>query len=563
MNLGEASQWISAVSALLATLFALCALVVSIAAYYLQHKASRVEDVKLEELAESNRRAQASHLSAWAATNTTNSRVVSDLHVSLFNSSDSPVYNVNVRVVDDSDTAFENLDLPVLPPTALNRGGHQINIESPESQKVRRARVAMNFTDCYGQRWTRTKYGRLETVPSRLVVRTDDVASSWLTELVSDFRNDFGVDLVVKDDIGGDELRRAFAHQNQLDSPFVADMILGPHDWIGELLVNNSIKTFQLPREASVSSAGISHVPYPECAWPAGVNPIARRAWDVFTRESGAVGVPVTVETPLLLFNKRLVPEAPRTVEEMLRSGLNLVSQAAAELPFTVSHSALGDPFMIWPLFAAAGGRIFAPGERGWLPSLDALRSPETVAALGRLQSLAQVCPNTFDVAVDFVTSRNLFLAERAPYTINFGGIVSRAEREGISVGYCPFPPFADLAPAPGICLVLGFIISRQSENHELAEDLIVPYMRRRRVTNQLARTKNSPVISGREIQAGTPVAMSMLEALTHTLPMPDSPEMDCIWKLLGRMFSRVCRGDDPTTTAIAAHEEWRHLHNC
>jgi arabinogalactan oligomer / maltooligosaccharide transport system substrate-binding protein len=553
----EATQWLTAISGFLATFLALGALVVSLRALQLQRGTSKVEAVKLlaleqdrEAMQQDRRIAQANHIAAWV-THTTNAVGESRYLVSLSNSSDAPAYNADVRLYDDAGQVVEHIEIQILPPTGKD-GPIKIDtdIRSSSQEAVRRPRAAVSFTDTFGERWKRNEFGRLSPASSRIVLRSDLVTQKWLSRLVAPFLSDFAVKMSLPVDMGGEQLRRAFAEHTGKDR--CADVIVGPHDWIGELLASDAVDAFMISKEAAPGTETM-----PPDADPVPNTPHtsvhADRAWNVFAHGNGVIGVPLTIETPILIFNKAMIDNAPLTVEEMMDAGEDLVKRHVVERALSFSHGPHGDPFLMWPLFAAAGGEAFDRDTNAWASTLGGLRTSRTLEALRRIQTLAAAHPSVFDEQTGHEEATDLFLHGRAPFIIDFGSVVVQAEDLGLQVGVAAVPRFVGVAPASGLSMIVGLMVSKDSPNHELAEDLIPPYLRNSQVAADLSRSRNAPVICGHDIEATTPVARLVLDSLGTTLPMPADVDMDSIWRALGDMFVAVCDQQDLSAAVSTA----------
>jgi arabinogalactan oligomer/maltooligosaccharide transport system substrate-binding protein len=542
MGSAEATQWLTAISAFVATFLALGALVVSRSAYQLQRGASKVEAVKLQDLEEDRRTSQARHVAVWV-TRTTGGGGEGRYLLSLSNSSDAPVYNVDARLYDDAGQVAEHVEIQILPPTGNGEPLRiHTDIRAPSQKAVRRPRAAVSFTDTFGERWKRNEFGRLLLASSRIVLRADIVTQAWLSHLVAAFRSDFAVEMSLPVDMGGEQLRRAFARST--GEGRCADVIVGPHDWIGELLAGDAVDAFMISKEGTLGTEKMSPDIGEVSRTPQKLD-VAARAWRVFTQGQGVIGVPLTIETPILIFNKAMVDEAPVSVEEMMDVGEDLVMRHVADRALAVSHGPHGDPFLMWPLFAAAGGEAFDRDGDAWAPTLGGLKASRTLEALSRIQTLAVAHPGVFDKQTGHAEATALFLQGRTPFIIDFGSVVVQAEQVGLHVGVGAVPPFMGISPAPGLSMVVGLMVSRDSPNHELAEDLIPPYLRNGQVAADLSRSRNAPVICGQDIEATTPVAVLVLDSLERTLPMPAAPDMDSIWRALGDMFVAVCDQQD------------------
>ena len=156
------------------------------------------------------------------------------------------------------------------------------------------------------------------------------------------FGEENGVDVTVEV-VPGDKLQAQFVTASQAGDP--PDVVMGAHDWIGNLVQNGTIDPIQIPEATSAT-----------------FQPLAIQA---VTFNGQTYGMPYTMNNIVLFRNTDLAPDAPATVEEMVATGEGLVKSGKAEEPLAWPVSDTGNPYFINPLYTSGGGYMFGQADDG------------------------------------------------------------------------------------------------------------------------------------------------------------------------------------------------------
>jgi hypothetical protein len=157
---------------------------------------------------------------------------------------------------------------------------------------------------------------------------------------------------VTFDTAEADPPQRRFAAD--LSAPSVADALICPHGWIGDLFSRDLIEPAVVSAEHRDAFPG----------W----------ALSALTVGDRLHGLPTTTDTAALIRNTRLVASAPTTLDEMAATGRVLREAGRVTEIFTVRVGERGDPFQIWPLFNSAGGWLFGRTPDGGWRMADGIR---------------------------------------------------------------------------------------------------------------------------------------------------------------------------------------------
>ncbi|MGH3929605.1 MAG: alpha-amylase family glycosyl hydrolase, partial [Pseudonocardiaceae bacterium] len=224
---------------------------VSQSAYQIESERDRV-NAETRSVQESfTRRAQAALVSAWWG----ESR---DGRWGAFvrNASETPVYQAYLTVLDSDDHSdgikFHHLVVPPSDDVLFC----PVDNDRP-TQLTTARRVKLSFTDAAGVRWLRNQYGRLTELQPNLCIKTDSNRAAVLAQFEDDFLATYGVTVTFGTD--------AFDHPQQrfvanVQFPSVADALVCPHDWIGDLIFHDVIEpvaAFERLREFGEAGTGM------------------------------------------------------------------------------------------------------------------------------------------------------------------------------------------------------------------------------------------------------------------------------------------------------------------
>ena len=225
--------------------------------------------------------------------------------------------------------------------------------EAPARQKPRRTEARPKSSrrrPCRGHRRRADHLGRRTARPI-------------LENLGAEFTKQTGVKLVVVQKAFGD-IRSDFITAAPTGSG--PDIILGAHDWIGELNASGLLAPVELGPNAAN---------------------FAPNAVQAFTYTDGKLyGMPQATENIALIYNTDLVPTPPTTFDEV-KTMSKAIKDAGTKYGFL--RQTVGDPYHFYPIQTAFGGYIFGQNADGSYNAEDlGLNSEGSVAALEWLNSM-------------------------------------------------------------------------------------------------------------------------------------------------------------------------------
>ena len=302
------------------------------------------------------------------------------------------------------------------------------------------------------------------------------------------------------------------------------DVVMGAHDWLGELSTNGVVAPIELG-----DSAG-------------DYLPVALQA---STYEGTTYMLPYAVENIAVLRNADLIPDAASSFDDMIAKG----QAAGLATPFVVEQGAEGNPYHLYPFQTAFGAPVFGTDAEGNYDPADLqLGSPggfEFANWLG-----AQGAAGTLNTDVDGQIAKDKFLAGEAAFWLTGPWNVGAAVDGGINVAIDPIPSPTG-SPASPFAGVKGFFVSSESENKVAANDFLVNYLGTEDVQLALFEAGNvlPALTAAADTAAADPIIAGFQTVGADAVPMPAIPQMGSVWQFWGVAEAAIINGADPAST--------------
>ncbi len=359
------------------------------------------------------------------------------------------------------------------------------------------------------------------TATSSLVVWVDAERADALAQAATDYEAQTGikVEIVARDN---STLKDDFIQQAGSGSG--PDVVMGAHDWLGELTTNGVIAPLELGDKAG------DFLPV---------------ALDASTYEGVVYELPYAVENLAVLRNADLVPEAAANFDDMIAKG----TAAGVEFPFVVEQGENGNPYHLYPFQTAFGAPVFGRDANG---SYDS-----TQLTLGDGKPFAQWLATqgnngakTMSTEISGDIAKEKFTTGQAAFWLTGPWNVKAAVDAGINVAVDPIPsPGSE--PAQPFAGVKGFFVNQYSTNKVAANDFLVNYIGT--VDVQVALFNSGGVLPALTAAAdevsSDPIIAGFKAAGMEAVPMPAIPEMGRVWEFWGIAEATILNGEDPDAT--------------
>ncbi|MBT2483361.1 MULTISPECIES: extracellular solute-binding protein [unclassified Microbacterium] len=295
------------------------------------------------------------------------------------------------------------------------------------------------------------------------------------------------------------------------------DVVMGAHDWLGELSTNGVVAPLEL---------GDSSEDY---------LPVALQA---ATYDGTVYMLPYAVENIAVLRNADLVPEPASGFDDMIAKGT-----------FVVEQGAEGNPYHLYPFQTAFGAPVFGTDDSGSYDSADLQLGSEGGFAFADWLG-AQGTAGTLNTDIDGEIAKQQFLDGTAAFWLTGPWNVGAATEAGINVEIDPIPsPTAETAsPFAG---VKGFFVSAESKNKVAANDFLVNYIGTEDVQLDLFEAGNilPALTAAADTAASDPIIAGFQAVGTDAVPMPAIPAMGSVWEFWGVAEAAIINGEDPKST--------------
>jgi arabinogalactan oligomer/maltooligosaccharide transport system substrate-binding protein len=367
----------------------------------------------------------------------------------------------------------------------------------------------------------------------KLVIWADDKRAAVLKPFAEKFGKDNGVTVTVQA-ISKDQQTTFVTASQQGSGP---DVMVGAHDWIGNLVQNGAIDPVQL---TDAQKAGFPQV-----------------ALKAVTFNGQLYGVPYALENIALIRNTDLAPTAPATIEDLVSAGKALKTSGKATEIMALQTGQNGDVYHLYPLFTSGGGYLFGTKSNGDLDPKDlGVGKPGSVAALTKIQALGEKGEGALKRSISGDNSIATFTSKKTAFLISGPWAITDIKKAGISYDISPVPGFAGGQTAQPFVGVQSFFVAAKGKNKALAQEFVTNYVTSPDLAVALYQAEPRPPALTAALDAvkgNDPDLAKFLEAGKVGQPMPSIPEMATIWDPLGKAEAAIIGGANVQTTVDAA----------
>jgi maltose-binding protein MalE len=351
----------------------------------------------------------------------------------------------------------------------------------------------------------------------------DKVASAWGAKTgvtVEVVEKDFGK---IRDDL------------KTVEAATAPDVIVGAHDWTGELAANGSVLPIY-PRKTVLSQ-------FPS---------YALNAFSYGTAVKKLYGAPVALENVGLVVNTKLA-KVPTSFTQLESEALAFKKKSKANLGIAVPQGANGDAYHMYPFFSGLGGYVFGKNKAGNLDASDigvankAFLSRSTTIDKWNKEGL-------INSKVDYGTAKDSFLKGKAAFWVTGPWESDALKQSGLKFKIIQVPAIAQKAvPFLG---VQGFMVTKFATAHGVesaARDLVGDYMMSADSQKALAAANGrfpANVNAGKTVT--DPVLKQFGSAGVGGVPMPNIPQMSSVWSELGGAWVKATKGTGATKARVA-----------
>ena len=368
-----------------------------------------------------------------------------------------------------------------------------------------------------------------------LVIWADQKKAASLKEIAKSCGQEQGITVAVQ--IVANDLQPAFITANQAGNG--PDIVMGAHDWIGNLVQNSAIRPVVLSPEAEANYSDV--------------------ALKAVTYDGQIYGTPYAVECLGLFVNKALTQVTePATIEEMVEAG----TAAGTELILSQAVDEKGDAYNMEPIYTAAGGYLFGKNPDGSYNSKDlgigkegSMRAAEKIGQLGKQGVLRK--------SVTAANHISLFTDAKAPYLISGPWALADIKKAGIDYQLTRIPGFGDIegSQARPFAGVNCFYVASNGKNKAFAETFVADAAKDMTFAASMFPSNELPPAQkdlAEKLKAEQPDMVTFADMSAQADPMPAIPAMSSVWEPFGRAQANIVAGADPASTMAGVGETIR-----
>jgi len=352
-------------------------------------------------------------------------------------------------------------------------------------------------------------------VSNKIVVWCSEKQVDFIKAFGEKFTRDTGILVEVQQVNFGDIKSKFLTAAQAGEGP---DIIIGAHDWVGELVENGLID--------SIPFSAIEK------------NKFAESGLNAFTVNGKLYGIPYAIEAVALLYNKDYVEEPPKSIEELKE----LAAEYTTDETLGFVYDA-GNFYFSYGFIAGNGGYVFK-----WTKAEGYDVSDLGLANEGAIEG-AELIKSFFDEGLipqgaNYGTMDSMFKDGLAAMIINGPWAVKDYINAGIDFGVLPLTELklsGDHYGKPFVG-VQGLMVNARSENKALAKEFVINYLATKEGIYEFyladprlpARTDVAAIIE----EKGGPVPKEIVDGFVKSAaggePMPNVPEMGSVWGPMG-----------------------------
>ncbi|WP_117212112.1 sugar ABC transporter substrate-binding protein [Allorhizocola rhizosphaerae] len=367
----------------------------------------------------------------------------------------------------------------------------------------------------------------------KLEIWADPKRTAALKPFAEQFGKENGVQVEVKEI--AENLQQTFVTASQQGSG--PDVVVGAHDWIGNLVQNSAIDPVNLT-----------------AAQKSGFEASALKA---VTFNGQVYGAPYAMENLALIRNTELVPTAPASIEDLVKAGQDLKAAGKVSEILCLQVGAQGDAYHIYPFFASAGGSLFGSTSSGDPdPKNVTVGSADSVKAFTKLKELGEQGSGALKTSIAAENSIASFAGKKCAFLVSGPWATKDIKAGGVKYDISAVPGFAGGKKATPFLGVQAFFVASKAKSKALAQEFVANYVTNKDVAKALYDAEPRPpalTAAIAVVKTSDPDLEKFLAAGKDGFPMPAIPEMAAIWGPFGQAEVAVVKGEDPSTAAAAA----------
>ena len=201
------------------------------------------------------------------------------------------------------------------------------------------------------------------------------------------------------------------------------DVVMGAHDWIGNLVQNGAIDPIQMTEDTRAA--------------------YEKLAIEAVTFNGQTYGVPFTMNNIVLFRNTDLAPEAPSSIEDLVATGKQLKAAGKTSEILALPVGPTGDPYHINPLYTSGGGYMFGQQpDGGYDPKDLGVGEASSVQAYEKIAALGEKGEGALKRSIAGDNILSLFTAKKVAFMISGPWQFADLKKTKLHYDVSPVPAF-------------------------------------------------------------------------------------------------------------------------
>ncbi|MEQ5833384.1 maltose/maltodextrin ABC transporter substrate-binding protein MalE [Marinobacter mangrovi] len=269
--------------------------------------------------------------------------------------------------------------------------------------------------------------------------------------------------------------------------------------------------------------------------------------WDAVTVDGKVYGYPMAVESVGLIYNKDLVPNPPKSFEEIPALDKKLAEQGKKAILWDYNNT-----YFTWPLLAADGGYIFKKTDSGYDVSDTGVNTEGAIAGGKVLKSL--IDEGVMPRGADYGAMDSQFNKGELAMMINGPWAWANLKKSGINFGVTTLPTINGQKPKPMVG-VMAATLNTASPNKDLAVEFLENYalsVKGLKMVNDdvpLGAVANKELMD--ELSADNPYIKATFKNAELGEPMPNVPAMGAFWSSMAPALQNITAGRQSVKEAL------------
>jgi maltose/maltodextrin transport system substrate-binding protein len=276
---------------------------------------------------------------------------------------------------------------------------------------------------------------------------------------------------------------------------------------------------------------------------------IAPLAWSAFTVGGKTWGYPLSIETVSLIYNKDLLPQPPKTFEEIPALDKKLAAKGKKAILWDYTNT-----YFTWPLLAAGGGYAFEQKSDGrYDTSKTGVNNAGSVAGVDALMKL--INSGAMPKGARYAEMEAGFNQGKVAMMISGPWAWDNAKKSKINFGVAPIPTVGGKKASPFIG-VMGAMISKSSPNKDIATEFLEHYALELKGLKTLDADVPLGTPANKALFAelkSDPNIQATMESAEAGRPMPNNPEMGRFWSSMQSALENITQGRQGTKEGLDA----------